>query len=358
MKQIVGNQTIKQRNIYFVILAGGSGTRLWPLSNNQCPKQLLSVVRGQTLLEQTIKLVHAYKKSPAQVWISTSSNHLAIIEKNVGSMVDHIIVEPWAWNTGPAILFSCLRIYEKDPEALILFLPADSYIPSSEIPNFVSSLERLFDFTGSHENIALFGVKPTHPATGYGYIEFQPNLFDSATGLYGVEKFHEKPHLDIAQEYIKQSKMLWNIGMFGGQVSFFLREFKFYTPELYQSVFDVIYHNASIDRVPFISIDYALIERSANLSVLPVDFSWCDVGNLDTFLTLKQRVEGLPENVLIHNAHNNLVDVPSKVVALLGVSNLCIVETNEALLIMHTDQAENVRLIVNQIKNQGKENLL
>lgn len=342
----------EKRNIYFVILAGGSGARLWPLSSSQCPKQLLMVAHGKTLLEQTIELVRAYHQIPAQVWVSTSAEHAAVVDAAVGTLVDHIVIEPEACNTGPAILYSCLYIHKVDPDAIILFLPADSYIPQKDVFQFVAAVERVFAFVASHEAIALLGIRPTRPATGYGYIEYLSELFDATTGLHQVESFHEKPDLEAAQQYIKQATMLWNIGIFGAQVSVFLREFKLHAPELYQAVFDSVYDNTSFDEVPSISIDYALIERSACVWVLPVDFSWCDVGNVSTFLLLKQQTGGLTEKLLAHNSSNNLVDVPDKLVALVGVNDLCVVQAKDVLLIVHINEAENVRAIVNQLKEQ------
>jgi len=348
----VSNELTKKRNIYFVILAGGSGTRLWPLSTSQCPKQLLTLVQGKTLLEHTIELVRTYYKMPIHVWVSTSHNHVESIKAVVGSLVDYIVIEPSARNTGPAILYSCLRIYETDPDAIVLFLPADSYIPPEDALQFVNAAEQALSFASSHEAITLLGVKPSYPATSYGYIEYVPETVDQATGLHQVKMFHEKPTLETAQEYIKCVTTLWNIGMFGARASVFLHEFKLHAPELYSTVFDSVYHNASFDEAPSIPIDYALIERSACVWVLPVNFSWCDVGNLGIFLALKQRAGGLLEKVLTHNSSNNLIDVPDKLVALVGVNNLCIVQTKDTLLIMHIDEVENVRAIVNQLKKQ------
>ncbi len=348
----MNSQTVKKRNIYFVILAGGSGTRLWPLSTSQCPKQLLVLANGKTLLEQTIELVRAYHKTPAQVWISTSRSHAPFIEKAIRPLVDHIIIEPEACNTGPSILYTCLQINTIDPDAIILFLPADSYIPQQDTSQFVTAIEQTLAFAISHEAIALLGAKPTRPATGYGYIEYLSEHVDAATGLHRVKKFHEKPSQEIAQEYIKQTTMLWNIGIFAAQVAVFLHEFKIHAPKLYQTIFDAFHQNTSFNGVPSISIDYALIERSTCVWVLPVDFSWCDVGNVSTFLSLKQQTGGLTEKLLTHNASNNLVDVPDKLVALVGVDNLCVVQTEDVLLILHSNEAENVRSIVDQLKKQ------
>jgi mannose-1-phosphate guanylyltransferase len=156
----------------------------------------------------------------------------------------------------------------------------------------------------------------------------------------------------VAEEYIKQSTMLWNIGMFCGKVSVFLDEFKKYAPELYHSVVHSVQHNDAFEKVPSISVDYALIEKSDHTWVLPVDFSWCDVGNVKTFLSLKQQENKQDEKVVSYNANNNLVDVPGKLVALVGVDDLCIIQSNDVLLIVHSSEAENVSAIVKQLKNQ------
>lgn len=343
---------MKKKDTYFVVLAGGSGTRLWPLSTSKYPKQLLVLAHGKTLLEQTIQLVRGYNKIPAKVLVSTSPNHATLINQAVGKFIDQMVIEPSARNTGPAILYNCLRIYETNPNAIALFLPADSYIPQKDISKFADAVGRAFDFVTANEVIALLGVKPTHAATGYGYIEYHAKVNDASTGLHQIKNFHEKPVAKVAQEYIKCNTMLWNIGMFCGQVSVFLDEFKRHTPDLYQAVFDSVYHDVPFEQVPSISVDYALIEQSKCTWVLPVDFSWCDVGNVSTFLALKRQEEGVLEKLIVYNANNNLVDVPEKLVALVGVNDLCIVQTKDVLLITHSNEAENVREIVKQLKEQ------
>ncbi len=336
-------------HVYCVILAGGVGERLWPLSRQQKPKQLLEIQDNQTLLEQAIDRVVSlvgYKN----IMISTTKQHESAIKNMFDGRIGGIIVEPGLRNTGPAILLSCLELYEKDPEAMIVFLPSDPFIPSNDNVKFCQALEHAIQNVSNHNQITLLGVRPTYPATGYGYIEFDKNKLHPP---YGIKKFHEKPVLATAQEYIKSNSMLWNISIFCGKATVFINEYKNLAPEMYQGLINYLAGKSSYDEVKSDSIDYAIMEKSRNISVLPVDFDWCDVGNIEVFLSIKKQLGSLnEENVIKTESTNNLVDVPKKLVALIGVHDLCIVETDEVLLITKREEAEKVRDIVKQLKQK------
>jgi mannose-1-phosphate guanylyltransferase len=335
-------------DVYFVILAGGSGERLWPLSTQGKPKQLL--VAGQyTLLEQAINRVKNLVPQE-NIWISTTQQHEKAIKKSVGSKVGNVLAEPGARDTGPAILLNCFEIYKKNPEALVVFLPADPFIPESDTGLFSRSLEAAIAFSRQNDHITLLGVKPTYPATGYGYVEYDPA---QATAVQPslVKRFREKPSADVAQQYLEAGNMLWNIGMFCGKISVFMHEFKQEAPEIFEGMVHYVKGENTFDQIKADSIDYAVMEKSRNISVLPVSFSWCDVGNLEIFLTIKERHGVSEQNCITVQAKNNLIDVPGKLVALIGIEDLCIVETEHALLIAKRGEAEKVRAIVKQLKN-------
>lgn len=334
------------RTIYCVILAGGSGERLWPLSRPFKPKQLLEVGEQKTLLEQAIERLKPIAKQDT-TWICTTSQHAASIKNLTSNTVGHIVIEPGARNTGPAILLSCLEIYDKDPEALVLFLPADPFIPPHDYTLFAAYLDHAFDFVSQEDRIALLGVKPTFAATGYGYIEFEK----SQSAPYPVLKFHEKPSKVVAEQYLASSTMLWNIGMFCAKVSVFIDEFKQLAPAMYEGV---VGYRAGLNPYNSIisdSVDYAIMEKSKKISVLPVDFSWCDVGNIEIFLSIKEQYGALSNKKLLEvESNNNLIDVPDKLVALIGVQDLCIVQTDQVLLVTKREDAEKVRTIVKMLK--------
>lgn len=338
-------------NVYMVIMAGGNGTRLWPLSREANPKQCLALP-DETLLEQAIGRAECLVGRD-RILVSTTKQHENKIRTLVGDRVGRIIVEPGSRNTGPAILLSCMEIYAQDPNAVIVFLPSDPFIPKRDWPKFSSFLEHAIDHAHKHDDIVLLGVEPTYPATGYGYIEYDPQQAAQKDAPYKVTRFREKPSQEVAQQYIEQGNKLWNISIFCAQASTFVREFQQEAPEMFDGVKKYIEKKDTYEHVLSDSIDYALIERSKHVSVMPVDFSWCDVGNIEVFLSLKQQYNTLDANFIGVDARNNLVDVPGKLVALVGVDDLCVVEVDDALLITKRKAAENVRGIVKLLK-QGR----
>jgi len=333
--------------VYSVILAGGSGTRLWPLSRANYPKQFLSVCDEKTLIQQAVDRVSSVIKKE-NIWIGTTAKHKESVTQQVGDSIGRIVVEPGMRNTGPAILLSCFEIYKKDPDAVIVFLPSDPFIPNKA--RFVSFLERAIDYTKDHERICLLGLKPQYPATGYGYIEYDnaAQQFDNLP--FVVKKFHEKPVLDVALRYCQQGNMLWNISMFCGQAKLFLEEFKKEAPDIFDGVKAFVEGRGRYEDIKAESIDFAVMEKSRKISVFPADFEWCDVGNIEVFLSL-QKHYGLPDACTMSvNANNNMVCAPKKFVALVGVENLCVVETDDVLLITKQGEAEKVKRLVQKLK--------
>lgn len=342
---------------YAVILAGGKGERLWPLSREKQPKQLLPFVNHNSLLEDTLNRLNELISQKNRFLITTQQQK-EIINNHVGNIVGTILVEPVARNTAPAILLSCLMLAQQDSDAVVIFLPADPYIPDTK--KFVHTVSQALEYSQTHDDIILLGVKPRFPATGYGYIEFQPDAQDNCIG--SVIKFHEKPSLETAKKYCSMQSMLWNIGIFCAKVSVFLQQFQKYAPEMYATMENYIQSGdqSFYAALPSISIDYAIMEKSDAVKVVPVDFEWSDVGNLDIFLTLQQaaRPDKQQEHIEIES-HNNLISGPAgKLIALVGVHDLCIVETPDALLVMKRSEAEKVKSVVEALKKKNLDRYL
>lgn len=341
--------TMNNAHVYCVILAGGIGERLWPLSLQNKPKQLLEIQGNQTLLDQAIDRV-AQIISQHNIFISTTEQHKKTMLNLFGDRIGDVITEPGLRNTGPAILLSCLQIYKKDPQAIILFLPADPFIPQKDNLKFAQYLEHAIDFASQHHRITLLGVKPNFAATGYGYIEFDATAQEYPSP---IKKFHEKPSQSTAQQYLDSESMLWNIGMFCAKASVFIDEYKKVAPEIYQGIIDYQAGIMPYQSIKADSIDVAIMEKSNCTSVLPVDFAWCDVGSLEIFLSIKDMFGSLNTKVIQTESHHNLVNVPNKLVALIGVSDLCVVETDKVLLITKRQDTQKVRDIVKLVKQQG-----
>jgi mannose-1-phosphate guanylyltransferase len=345
---VVSDATMKQSDLYVVILAGGMGERLWPLSRQEKPKQLLAVGQDKTLLEQAIDRARLVTIQD-HIWVSTTRMQEDVIREHVGNIVGRILVEPGSRNTGPAILYACFQLCKNNPDALVIFVSADAFIPESDYHMFASAVEKIVNFSRIYDDIVLCGAVPHYPATGYGYIEYGSLAYDQ-TELYTVVRFHEKPSLAVARYYLQAQSMLWNIGMFGGSVSTFKDIFEQVAPEIFQGM--VAYNHASrtYEELPNISIDYAVLERTHRVTVLPINFSWCDVGNIGVLLALQEQYHRLENNIIAIDANNNLVHAPHMLVALVGVDDLCIVQTKDALLITKRDEAEQVRAVVNHLK--------
>ncbi len=343
-----------KKHHYIVILAGGKGERLWPLSREKRPKQLLSFCNDLSLLEQTINRVKSLV-SKERLWIVTTEQQQKQITQMVGSKVGTILTEPESRNTAPAILLTCLKIAEQDKDAVISFVPADHFITQDDI--FRDNLKNALDFSAHHDGITLLGLKPDWAATGYGYIEFEQKK-EALEKPQKVVRFHEKPSTKTAQLYLMLPNMLWNIGVFCAKVSTFLHEYQQAAPRIVSAIQNYLENKTSYEKCENISIDHAVLEKSSNTYVLPVSFIWSDVGNLDTFLSLHAQYKDVSAHTVTINSQNNVVNVNNKLVALIGVENLCIVETDDVLLIAQRDQTDKVKQVLSLLRTKNNEHYL
>ncbi len=345
---------MNKNNWFAIILAGGSGERLWPLSRALWPKQLLSFNGNSSLLQMTIDRVAPLIPKKHRLVITTAAQE-PFVRKTVGATIQTILGEPSARNTAAAIAWACLSIEQQNPHGVALILSADHYIPDQDV--FLRDLEKTATYAEQHNAIALLGIKPTTAATGYGYIEYDPK--DTHT-LHKVLKFREKPSQEKAEQYVTAGNFLWNTGMFCGKVSTFIQEFEKHAPHILAQVRAFMAGKGEYSDIEKISFDHAVMEKSNATCVLPATFKWSDVGNLDIFLTLQGKTQEASKNVFTLNAHNNLVDTTNKekCIALIGVDDLCIVDTPDALLVAKRADVEKVKNILQQIRDAGKNEIL
>jgi mannose-1-phosphate guanylyltransferase/mannose-6-phosphate isomerase len=334
-------------NTYFIILCGGSGKRLWPISQKNRPKQLVPFIQNRSLLEDTIDRIELIAHDKNNIGIITTKEQSNLISHNIKNKIGFMYEEPIGRNTGPAILYSALEMGKKDPNSVIAILPADAFIPDKK--RFCSYLPKAIDYAFRNDKIVTLGLIPTYPATGYGYIQAK----SCTQEISPVKKFHEKPNKKQALEYVDQGDMFWNLCMFIGKTHKFISEYKKHVPEMFDRVHEYFTTGKNYNRAPNISIDYAIMEKSEDIAVIPADFEWSDVGNLDTFLSIQQKHEKERTKIINIDSKNNIAKTTSKkIVTFVGVNNLCVIEEDNTLVIAKRDEVEKIKLVHDRLQEK------
>jgi mannose-1-phosphate guanylyltransferase len=349
-----------------VILAGGAGTRFWPRSRKQKPKQMLNIFGHNTLLQDTLARISPLVELPHTLIVTTRDLAAALKQQLPDLKEENFLIEPVGRNTAPAIGLAALKLLESDPEAVMLVMPADHLI--SDRGRFIACLEQAIQTAVNEEALVTIGIKPTHPETGYGYIQFNPKAKNlkpdspSSTpdnpAVYDVVTFAEKPNLETAKRFLASGDFLWNSGMFIWKASRVLAEIESSMPELYTSLIAIQKLTGSeaesqytniYGGVRAISIDYGVMERARNVAVVKGDFSWTDIGNWAEVYRLSPKDPNGNVNINGHvlvDAKNCYIDSPDRFVALVGVQDLIIINTGDALLICNRNHAQDVKRAV------------
>jgi mannose-1-phosphate guanylyltransferase len=326
--------------------------------HNVPPPEIINHCKGKknfsiVLLSKKSLLEHTHNRiarliPSKNISVVTTQQQSELIAK----LFNTSIIEPYSRNTAPALLLCCLTLAAKDPNAVVVFFPADHYIKDED--KFEIAVKKAIEHSLQFDAITLLGVKPSYPATGYGYIEYYQE-----EDLAKVLRFYEKPSYEKAQHFFQSKTMLWNIGIFCAKMSVFIQEFKKLAPKTFEAVHDY-FSTGNVDayyNLESISVDYAIMEKSDALLVIPADFEWSDVGNLDTFLTLNEPTKNQEKQISIES-QNNLVMAGNKLTVLIGVEDLCIVQTDDVLLIAKRGDVEKVKLAVNELRKNNLENYL
>ncbi|WP_289844301.1 mannose-1-phosphate guanylyltransferase/mannose-6-phosphate isomerase [Photobacterium phosphoreum] len=346
-----------------VIMAGGSGSRLWPLSRTHYPKQFISLVNDDSMLQNTITRLDSLSKSEPII-ICNNEHRFMVAEqlRNIGVNNASIILEPVGRNTAPAIALAAFKAISDGNDPLLLVLAADHVITKESA--FIESVNKAKD-AANDGMLVTFGIVPSHPETGYGYIKQGKHLGNS---LFQVEAFVEKPDLETAESYFSSKLYSWNSGMFLFKASTYLSELKKYNPEIYDicklaiastySDLDFIRISKDIfDKCPDDSIDYAVMEKTDKAIIVPMDAGWSDVGSWSALWGIHNKDEAgnaCRGDVLLDSTTNSYIYAQNKLVTTVGVSDLVIVETKDAILVAHKDKVQNVKNIVNRLKDMGR----
>jgi mannose-1-phosphate guanylyltransferase/mannose-6-phosphate isomerase len=347
-----------------VILAGGSGTRLWPLSRQLYPKQFLPLTGDRTMLELTVDRLAGLDCAPPII-VCNEDHRFIVAEQLRLSNIPHngIILEPCGRNTAPAICLAALLAREINPNATILILPADHHMGRPE--GFIEAIAAASS-AAVEGALLTFGITPDHAASGYGYIKAQ--LAEDSAEPQKISKFVEKPCKELAQQYLESGDYVWNSGIFMFQSKSFLNELQSLRADIFSccekawkdKTADMDFlrpDREAFEACPAESIDYAVMEKTSNAMVMPMDPQWNDLGSWSALLDL------LPKNgdgnvqvgdVIGLNSANNYIHAEHKLVATLGVKDLVIVDTKDALLVAHKDDVEDVKQLVEILKKQQR----
>ena len=361
------------REIIPVILAGGSGTRLWPLSRKLHPKQLLALAGPQTMIQATLNRLQGPTATVLPPLIICNSDHRFMVaeqlrEANIADAT--ILLEPMGRNTAPAVAVAALEALTRHEDPILLVLPADHVIRNPE--SFLEATQGGADLAADNHLIT-FGIVPNDPETGFGYIEKGSPVSGETinTGLeaFEVKRFVEKPDQETAKSYLASGDFFWNSGMFMFRASRFLEELEKFAPEMYKNC-KAAHEGRTTDldfvrldeeafaQCPSDSIDYAIMEKTKAAVTIPLDCGWSDVGSWSALWEIGDQDDDgniLHGNVLTHKVSNSYLHSTHRMVAAVGLDNHVVVETADAILVAHKDQVQDVKKIVEQLKADNRE---
>jgi len=349
-----------------VILAGGSGTRFWPYSRHHHPKQLLNIIGDTSMLQMTVDRLKKIKKV-TDIYIITRKNIYDLIIQNIkGIKPDHVIVEPSGKNTAPAIGMMAAYLAIDNPDAVMGIFPADHLIVGHR--KFEKAVSTASHLAKKGDNLVTIGIKPHYPSTAYGYIQYDEKSEEDHIDAYHVKTFAEKPHKKLAERFIASGDFVWNAGMFFWRAGTFMDSLKTFMPDLTDSLNKIapkLHAGEQFDELwKFIdpeSIDYGLLEKTDNIYVVTGDFKWNDIGSWSALYdVLNPRDDGniIRGNGKVMKGKNNLIQSNGKFTAVLGLSDLVVVNTDDATLIVPRDKVEDVKDLVAFLKKDGQNNLI
>lgn len=352
--------------VYGVIMAGGGGTRFWPLSRNKKPKQLLNLSGKDVMINETIdRLSNIIDKE--NLFIITNHEQVELTKELVGDRIceKNILSEPCARNTSACIGYAAIEIIKKYGDGIMVVIPSDAYI--KDVKSYCNIISEAINVAKNTQRLVTIGITPTFPSTGYGYIKFDKS--QNGVGKV-VEEFKEKPDLQTAKRYV-DSGYVWNAGIFVWKVSVILEKFKEFLPDTYSKLIkmsdamntDIEYQviNQIYPTIDKISIDYGIIEKASDIMVVLGEFGWSDVGSwdmLDVLNNIDENKNVIIGDVLPINTKNSTIYSSKKFIATVGLDNLIVVETEDAILVCSKDDVQDVKLVVEQLKEQGKHSML
>jgi len=355
---------VEPRRRYAVVMAGGVGTRFWPWSREASPKQLLALTSDRSMLAETIARLDGLVPA-ANILVVTSRKHRRqVLAASPSLEARNVLGEPMGRNTAPCIGWATLEVLRRCPDAVTAVLSADHVLGGGKA--FARDLDRAFSVADHHRRLVTFGIPPTGPATGYGYLKAGATVTEAGPARE-VDAFVEKPNLATARRYVSSGKYFWNSGMFVWRADVIWQEMITHLPDLVAGLTKMDRDRkggcipaTALDRawprLASISIDYGVLERSSHVAMLPATFSWTDIGSWDAVAGLwptDGSANASRDPLLVVEAGSNVVATRGKPVALLGVDGLVVVDAGDVLLVCSRDRCQDVRVLVGKLESAG-----
>lgn len=356
--------------IHAVIIAGGSGTRFWPESRKNRPKQLLTITGDRTMIRATVERILPVIPFDRMMVVTGASHADRVREQLPELPADMVVAEPQGRNTAPCIALAAYKLKKKDPAAIMAVLPADHLIGKEKA--FLEALTAGAEAAANGDHLLTFGIVPNRPETGFGYIKLgSPHVTIGASTAYKVERFVEKPDRSTAEEYLVAGTYMWNSGMFIWTVSAIVKAFERHLPAVSAAMEDISPllntpgEVEAISRIyeemEAISIDYGVMERADNVLSIPIDVDWNDVGSWGSLEDVWDKDESGNAgkgSVIFYESVGCIVSSPGKVATVIGAEDLIVVDTPDALMVCRKDRAQDVRQLQEILRKRGYESLL
>jgi mannose-1-phosphate guanylyltransferase len=354
---------MQNQNHYIIIMAGGIGSRFWPMSRSPFPKQFHDILgRGKTLIQETFNRFAAFV--PAEnIYVVTNDRYYDLVKEQLPVMTDdQILLEPVGRNTAPCVAYACYKIRSQNPNAVFVVAPSDHLIAKEDV--FQEKITNGLKACAENDIIMTLGITPTRPDTGYGYIQFIEST--QQDGYYKVKTFTEKPNLEVAKSFVESGDYVWNGGIFLFSASAIDKAFRNFLPdmaELFLGIEDSYYSDKEKGAIAEtysvcrnISIDYGIMEKADNVHVIPADFGWSDLGTWGSVhdnSTVDDQSNALHATGMVYDSKNNIVKTTraDKIVVIKGLEGFIVVDTEDALLICKKDDEQFIKQIVSDLKN-------
>ena len=347
-------------------MAGGSGTRFWPYSRHKRPKQLLIIIGETSMLQMTVDRLKKIN-TVQDIFIVTRQDLADTIKEEItGVKAENIIVEPSGKNTAPCIGLSALKIAKLQKDAVMGIFPADHLIVGHK--RFAKAITNAKHIAHKKKALVTIGLKPIFPSTAYGYIQYDPISDSDHLDAYNVKIFAEKPHLSLAEKFIKSGDFLWNSGMFIWSVDTFFKNLQIHMPDLFHQLnkidklistgkdFKELWEGIKPE-----SVDYGIMEKAKDVYLIKAKFEWSDLGSWNSIYDYMHKTDegnAIKGDGIVFNGKNNFIQSNNRLTAIVGLDNIVVVNTNDATLVIPKDRVEDVKDLVDYIKKQNRKELL